>query len=75
MVAVLVTVAASADLGRVVAELRGAGLVVERVLGEVGVVVGSVERGGVAALRGVSGVDGVEFGSGVGVPGPGSDVQ
>ncbi|WP_051386340.1 hypothetical protein [Actinokineospora inagensis] len=77
-VPVLVTVGDDA-LGRltaVVAALESAGMRVDRVLPEIATITGAADQGAFAALRAVSGVDGVErAGPGFAVPHPGKGVQ
>ncbi|GAA3058614.1 hypothetical protein [Actinokineospora globicatena] len=77
-VPVLVTVddGALGGLTAVVAALESAGLRVDRVLPEIATITGAAEPSAFAALRAVSGVDGVErAGPGFSIPHPGKGVQ
>jgi len=55
--------------------LRAAGLDVDEFMDELGVVSGSIDKNSVAALRGVTGVLGVELDRTVRIPPPSSDTQ
>lgn len=57
---VVVSIGVDAELSDVIARLRTLGLVVDRVLDPLGVVVGSVDPDRLAALGTVPGVSGVE---------------
>ncbi|MBM7775118.1 hypothetical protein JOD54_005322 [Actinokineospora baliensis] len=77
-VPVLVTVDDDAlgALAAVVAALKSAGMRVDRVLPEIATITGAAEPAVFAALRAVSGVDGVErAGPGFTIPHPGKGVQ
>ncbi|MDQ3403179.1 MAG: hypothetical protein M3548_07255 [Actinomycetota bacterium] len=75
---VLVTVddAALSRLAEVVARLRDAGMVIEKVMEPVGTITGSVPADTLDALRAVSGVEIVERQArSFGIPAPESDIQ
>lgn len=76
---VLVSVTVGDDgrdhLDAVVASLRACGMDVERVLGTVGVVTGSVPADAVGALRGVAGVASVDEQLGYQLPPPDASIQ
>lgn len=62
-------------IDEVVARLEGAGVRVEKVLRAVGMIIGSVEETGMAALGVLEGVGSVEKDRTVRLPPPDSDVQ
>lgn len=64
-----------ADLSRVLADLREAGLVVDNVLQLLGTVTGSVEPGAISRLEQVPGVAAVQRAQHYQLPHPDTDVQ
>ena len=73
---VTITLAAGdGPVADVVARLEAAGVHVEKVLEAVGVVIGTVEEGGVRARAEIQGVGAVEPDREVRLPPPDSDVQ
>lgn len=74
-VLIVVDDAGLARLPDVVAELRAAGLRVDRVLGSIGTISGSAAPSAMGALRAVPGVEGVERPRPYLLPDPGGDVQ
>ena len=71
----VITLSGERPLREVTADLEAAGLKVDQVLAEVGVVTGSAPAAATARLRGVSGVADVSKDHGVDVGPPGSPVS
>jgi len=74
-VQVMVSLSDGADTNSTVSGLKSAGLSVEQVHAELGVISGSCDEGSVDRLRAVAGVGGVERAREVQLPKPDSSVQ
>ena len=70
-----IVVTVSGNIERVAERLRAAGMSVRQVLGEVGIIAGSVDAGRRASLAAVPGVLSVEIERNVQIPPPDAEIQ